>query len=544
MDDVRAVLRYHTRSTHHPGRFAPSLGYLDWTSQPDPFRTYAGAPAVDLPLSARHVAARWVDLEAPGAVPSRPVDIDALGSLLELSLGLSAWKAYGATRWALRCNPSSGNLHPTEGYLVAGDAPGIEAGVYHYVSRDHVLERRCAAEGGATASVLGGALLLGLSSIHWREAWKYGERAFRYCQHDAGHAIAAVRYAAAALGWRVYLLPGAADADVARLLGLNRPEAGEALEREAPEALLLLVPGHGSAPTDGGAGLAARLADVAAQGRWTGRANRLSPDHVRWEAIETAAAAAAKPATVEAPWAPPPGPPAVPRPGEAAGAAVALIRRRRSATALDGVTSISAAAFLAMLDRLLPRPGAPPWDAVPWAPRVHPLLFVHRVDGLEPGLYLLPRREGAVEALRGALAGTPEWTPVAGAPPLLRLATGDYRDTAAIVSCQQAIAADGAFAVAMLGELGETLRSEGAWWYRRLHWEAGVLGHVLYLEAEAAGVRGTGIGCFFDDLVHDLLGVADDRIRTLYHFTLGGPVEDTRLTTIPPYAHLPEARRG
>ena len=35
-------------------------------------------------------------------------------------MGLSAWKAYGGNRWALRCNPSSGNLHPTEGYLLLG----------------------------------------------------------------------------------------------------------------------------------------------------------------------------------------------------------------------------------------------------------------------------------------------------------------------------------------------------------------------------------------------------------------------------------------
>ena len=41
------------------------------------------------------------------------------------------------------------------------------------------------------------AFLIGLSSVHWREAWKYGERAFRYCQHDAGHAIGTVRIAAA-----------------------------------------------------------------------------------------------------------------------------------------------------------------------------------------------------------------------------------------------------------------------------------------------------------------------------------------------------------
>ncbi|WP_243750910.1 hypothetical protein [Paraburkholderia sp. BL10I2N1] len=64
--------------------------------------------------------------------------------MFELSLGLSAWKSYGAERWALRCNPSSGNLHPTEGYLMCATLPGLSGGVYHYLSRDHVLEHRAA----------------------------------------------------------------------------------------------------------------------------------------------------------------------------------------------------------------------------------------------------------------------------------------------------------------------------------------------------------------------------------------------------------------
>jgi hypothetical protein len=65
-----------------------------------------------------------------------------------------------------------------------------------------------------------------------------------------------------------------------------------------------------------------------------------------------------------------------------------------------------------------------------------------------------------------------------------------------------------------------------------------MIGQVLYLEAEAHGVRGTGIGCFFDDAVHDMLGFSDNRFQSLYHFTIGKPVEDSRLTTYPPYHHL------
>ena len=38
--------------------------------------------------------------------------------ILRYSLGLSAWKQFRASRWSLRVNPSSGNLHPTEAYVV------------------------------------------------------------------------------------------------------------------------------------------------------------------------------------------------------------------------------------------------------------------------------------------------------------------------------------------------------------------------------------------------------------------------------------------
>jgi len=94
----------------------------------------------------------------------------------------------------------------------------------------------------------------------------------------------------------------------------------------------------------------------------------------------------------------------------------------------------------------------------------------------------------------------------------------------------------------MLAEFEGRLRQAGAWFYPRLFWEAGLLGQVLYLEAEAAGVRGTGIGCFFDDPVHEMLGVQGLSFQSLYHFTIGGPVEDRRLMTLPPYHHLHRER--
>jgi nitroreductase len=87
----------------------------------------------------------------------------------------------------------------------------------------------------------------------------------------------------------------------------------------------------------------------------------------------------------------------------------------------------------------------------------------------------------------------------------------------------------------MLADFDRGLMEYGASFYRNLFWETGMIGQWLYLAAEAAGVRSTGIGCFYDDPVHDVLGLRDHAFQSLYHFTVGAPVEDRRLTSEPGY---------
>lgn len=525
---MQPIYDYHRDSKHRPERYAPGPGGLDWANQPDPFRVFEGAAGSDLPFRADDLGVRFADIRRGKRPPPAALDLDHIGALLELSFGLSAWKAIGGSRWALRCNPSSGNLHPTECYVATAARPGIAAGVYHYVSRDHRLEARALAGGTAWEDGLADGLVLGLSSVHWREAWKYGLRAYRYCQHDAGHGIAALAYAAAVLGWRVTLLPWS-DAELAAVLGLDRADEFPAGEQEAPDMALWVGP---RAPPDAGAGGLS-----AAHRRFFGVANRLSRQHRPWPGIDAVQRACERPG--EALAAAEEGmdlPPLAPIVGEIP--AAGLIRRRRSAVAFDGLTSLTGERWFALLDALLPRPEVPPLDAWPPAPRVHPVLFVHRIDGVAPGLYLLARNRAAVPDLRRSLHSDWLWHPVPGAPahlPLYCLLQTDLRGLARFVSCHQEIAADSCFAVAMLAGFDAALQ-EGPWRYRELFWECGMLGQILYLEAEAAGVRGTGIGCFFDDAVHELLGIEDTRWQSLYHFTVGGPVQDVRLQTYPPYS--------
>jgi len=531
---------YHRRTKHRPERYAAGPGGMDWATQPDPFRTYHGAPRVGLPLAADAVAVPYAGLFVPGAVSPLPPCLDAVAALLELSLGISAWKGYGGERWALRCNPSSGNLHPTEGYAVLWGVDGIPPGVYHYVSRDHALERRALLSGGAPSPPLpAGTFLVGLSDIAWREAWKYGERAYRYCRLDAGHAVAAVRYAAACLGWSARLVGGAGDGEAAELLGLSREEDFEGAEREEPVALIRIgtagVDRSIDAPGDPELLDGVRAAGVSG---WAGRANALSPRHRHeWPAIGDVARAVRKPPTVEAPWAPASAE-ATPSPSRLPAAAV--IRGRRSAQAYDGETPVPRDDFLRILDATLPRRGVPPLDAIPWEPRVHLFLFVHRVTGFRPGLYGFVRRPGAERELSYAIREDFAWARPEGVPerfPLFLLLEGDGRQAAETISCGQEIAADGAFSLGMVAEFDAALAG-GPWWYPRLFVEAGAVGQVLYLEAEAAGFRGTGIGCFLDDSFHELLGLRGTACQSVYHFTAGMPVADPRIETFPPYAHL------
>jgi len=515
-----SVRDYHVRSKHQLERYAPGPGYLDWATQPDPFRTYAGAARIELPLVADRLTTRFNDVRRGSLPAATPLDRDSIATLLELSLAVSAWKSHRGASWALRCNPSSGNLHPTEGYVVCGALPGLDAGVYHYVSRDHALEQRARL---ANAALAGGALV-GLASIYWREAWKYGIRAFRYCNHDCGHAIGAVAYAAAALGWRTRFLEEAGDADVARLLGLDRDADFANAEREAPECLLWV--GTADPPP------LAAIAPLADGARWAGSANTLSPAHVEWREIDLAHAATRKPRISPAKrFAPSAAPPASTPGSDLTHAAIA--RQRRSAVDFDGVTAIGADAFYAMLEPLVPRAGVPPWNAWPYPPRVHLALFVHRVVGLEPGLYCLARDADATGRLRSVMSAEWSWQKAGPADLALYLLTeGDARGVARTVSCHQDIAADSCYALAMLADFTVA----GPWRYRELHWECGMIGQVLYLEAEAAGIRATGIGCFFDDALHRALGLSRDGAwQTLYHFTAGGAVDDPRLTTLPPY---------
>jgi SagB-type dehydrogenase family enzyme len=535
-----AVIEYHDRTKHHYHRYARSAGGMDWENQPVPFRFYEGSIRVPLPFLQTDPAVPHAQLYRRSDRSAAPFTAENIAGLLELSLGLSAWKSLGKSRWSLRMNPSSGNLHPTEAHLVLPETPPLQPGLYHYNSLQHSLERRAVCPPPLLEKIASHfgtrGFLIGLSSIFWRESWKYGERAFRYCNHDVGHAVAGLSLAAGLWGWRFTYLNALSDRDVALILGFDRT-AWSRLEAEHPDLI-------GFIGSQDAAGIPRDLPESLLQAfgylKIQGRPNRLSRKPVDWKIIYDTAENARKPPTKQQRFSYARRP-FIEQPVSGL-SAPAIIRGRRSAIAFDPEAVMDGSRFRAILDKTLPRSGCAPFDVQLGETYLHLLLFVHRVQGLKQGLYFLLRRPDKMQAVRTALLSDFAWQPVEGALPLYLLQTGDFRLAAARMSCHQEIAGDSTFSLGMIAEFDAAVRP-AAYRYRQLFWEAGMVGQTLYLEAEAQGFRGTGIGCYFDDPVHEVIGIADHSWQSLYHFTVGRPIEDHRLTTLPAYHHLEKLRQ-
>ncbi len=205
---------------------------------------------------------------------------------------------------------------------------------------------------------------------------------------------------------------------------------------------------------------------------------------------------------------------------------------------MDGCSDMPRDDFYRTLGATLPRFTRHPFASLAWEPQVHLLVFVHKVRDLAPGLFLLARNQTHLPRLQACLSEEFIWRPTEDCPadlPLYRLASGDARALATHLSCHQDIAGESCFSLGMLARFEPTLRERGPWFYPRLFWECGMIGQVLYLQAVAHGLAGTGIGCFFDDAVHEAAGLVGSEFQSLYHFTVGGPLEDVRLSTLPPY---------
>lgn len=477
--EIGELLALHAESCNRSGRPAAAPIEPDRSIEPVRFRRFRGAPLVPLPPCPLDPPTRHRPVPGGPAAGPRRLDRGSVAQLFFDAFGITGEARDGAQGSPLRANPSAGNLHPVEAYLLCGPEVGLTrpeasgepiAALWHYAPGEHAFElrreiplhtwRRWA------AAAPPGALFVGLSAVVWRTAWKYGARAFRLALLDAGHALAALGAAAAVLGWRVGEAPGLGDAALAALLGLE--EEGDAASQELPVALVAA----GSWPEESWRAEPLKEAAVAfVDLPRIGRPNRIGPAHLEWpglaaiERLSRDDGSGRRPAT-DAPD------PIFPR---------AILHQRRSARAFDPAGGLSAERFAALSEQGF---------GTSWPLLASGDLFlaawVHRVQGVGSGSHLVSP------------------LPQARLDPLV---AGDLRTEARLAAGGQAQAADALFVVVWLADLPATLRRGGGAAYRRLFLEAGARAHRTHLAAVHAGLAACPIGGFYDDRVAATFGL-------------------------------------
>ncbi len=442
---------------------------------PDPFRHYEGVPLVDIPADPPSPAIPALDVVlGAGGRESAGDGAQLLSQLLFYSAAISASKRVPSSgyRYALRVNPSSGNLHPTEFHFVARGLVTWQDGLYHYRAASHMAEQRAVGE-LALGIFDRSPLVFVLTTIAWREAWKYRERAYRYCLHDMGHAREALSLAARAIGCDVEWTSDFDDDAIAAACRLHPDEWPMLIGGFRPPAVVVTKP------------------EVRATTWFGGTANELSKEPLVYAAIEEVhqATKARVTRTSNVNVSPCdglklPSPVSSNRPfGE-------VVRTRRSALDFVGGTQTIS---LAQLSAIMAAAGARSDGRITF------YLYAHRVEGLDTGVYRYCREHGEVELLKA----------------------GDQTVVAAGLSLGQDLAGNACVAFSMVADLDRG--------YREAFFEAGAAGQRLYIAAESLGLRATGIGAFFDDRVHEYLGLTPADGQVIYHFAIGHPVVDPRL---------------
>lgn len=514
-NSLQVVYKYHETTKHSQLHYARSLGYMDWATQPDPFRNYNGAKILKLPLAIKNTTPPYHLLDDD--LPSAPLVKESLSQLLQFSMGIAAWKESGGSSWAVRCNASSGNLHPTEAYVILPPVlkeQDNKTTIYHYTPKDHALEILTQFDTPFWEKLPNGSFIIGLSSITWREVWKYGERAFRYTQLDAGHAWQSFVVSAKMLGWKITRLDSISNSDMSTLFGFEQKE--RFFESENSDMLFIVSPDK----VEPSLSLDTLIENIPL--KFEGIANKISPNMQNWDIIP-----AIEDATTDS---------EIPQkkiercqikrhPSQESKDVV--LNRRSVHVMQHDMSKITKIQFHNILKSIALSQDAKVNSA-------HLAIFVHQVEDYEAGLYILIRNGRDKNDLIEQMNSSFEWKK-AELENLYLLESKDYTVISKAISCSQNIASDGAFSLGMLCNFSQQIQDHGAHRYKELYWECGAIGQQLYLEATSMGLSGTGIGCFLDDDMHRLLGLKDNRFQILYHFTVGRGYVDSRILTKPAY---------
>ena len=241
--EIKYALVYHQETKHSPTSIRLSNHYLDWDNKPNPFKFYTNIPSIPLPVGFPLPNLNGITMKETDQVSSsenNKINTELLSSILFFSSGITRQIKFPHGRYFMRAAPATGALYPIELYIVSENVNGLQAGVYHFCPglftltklRDGDYRQLLSEAAGSDPAIKNSPFTIVLTSIAWRNAWKYQARSYRHWFWDSGVITANMIATAMSFGLDTKLITGFVDKVVNELLCLE----------EKKEASIVLAP--------------------------------------------------------------------------------------------------------------------------------------------------------------------------------------------------------------------------------------------------------------------------------------------------------------
>ncbi len=498
---------YHERTKYNPETIASKNQGLDWSKQPVPFKEYKIGATIDLKPYIQESPEKFAD--NPDALWWR-----RLSRLLFCSYGLTARMPSMGSAVYLRSAPSAGGLYPAEMYLVSRGTPLLPPGLYNYQCRTHSLMHFWESDVWQTLqnacfwhqALESTQLAIIITSVFYRSAWRYEDRAYRRIFLDTGHLLGNIELASAISDFRPHLVGGFVDEAVNEMLYVDPEQEGAIAVLPLADLLDIkqnLPTGRTALPSatetnypnvPDGELLTYFHKMTQIQSGTTGKLNL--PEIKQEKSIEDKYnfpfCQKISTLTTQIDW------------GEKLDKLEVTILKRRSTRAYSG-DDLTLDELKSLLD------------------------FTYQSQHyLEQGLDISPdyfdlnliQTFIATSGVEGLEAGCYYYAPKA--QELRQIRFKNFRRELHYLCLKQELGRDASAVVFHTADLKAAVNQYGDRVYRYLHMDAGHLGQKLNLAAVRLNIGVSGIGGFFDDQVNEVLGIPGEE-AVLYITTLGRP---------------------
>jgi SagB-type dehydrogenase family enzyme len=484
--DMQATWKYHDGTKHSYWSIRNNPHFLDWANRPRPFKIYPNIEPLPLPRDVPQTGVAALSAISEPTLSSRVdsvPDLQDLARILYFSAGITKQRKSPGGEIYFRAAACTGALYEIELYVVTGDVPGLDAGVYHFNPADVSLRllrrgdfRRNLA--GATAiesAVAHAPATIICTGTYWRNAWKYQARAYRHFGWDNGTLLANMLAVSAASGLPAEIVLGFVDGEVNHLLDLDtrrevslclvpigrKSESSLPAVKEAPALGLETIP------------LSEREVEYPAMLEMHDTSSLESEEEVaRWRGklpVFPSSAPAGEAVRLQP----------LPEEEQPKDTIEQVILRRGSTRAFDKTASITLGQLSTIFD-CATRGLAADFLEPPGAQLNDLYLIVHAVQGLNPGAYFFRREQHTLELLKA----------------------GEFRAEAHHLGLEQELPADACVDIFFLADLKSILEGYGNRGYRAVQLEAGAIGGRMYVAAYAQHLGATGLTFFDDDVIN------------------------------------------